>query len=191
MGQVFKYAEDYIEDMQPGSVFVEIGSDRWEGSTEYLANLAEKLFTRLHTVDISAEAQNRVRHPAIDWHVEVGSTWCQNYQGRKIGCVYLDNFDYDWDINQVNSMIQEQKAAYLRDYGMTMNNQACQVEHMKQIVALTPHLATRCVVMFDDTYRYNDCWIGKCGPAVIYLLAQGFEIVRSEEREHGVILVRR
>jgi hypothetical protein len=44
--------------------------------------------------------------------------------------------------------------------------------------------------MFDDTYRYNDCWIGKCGPAVVYLLALGFEIVRDEEREFGIIMIR-
>jgi hypothetical protein len=193
MGQVFKHAVNFTKNIQPFSVFVEIGSDRWEGSTEFLANLAAERNTILHSVDINSSASDRINNPSIKWHVGSGSSWCQQYSaniGKRIGLLYLDNFDYDWDINQVNKMIQDQKIEYLNNYGVTMNNQTCQIEHMKQIIALTPWLASQCIVMFDDTYRYNDCWIGKCGPAVVYLLALGFEIVRDEEREFGVIMIR-
>ena len=193
MGQVFKHAVNFTKNIQPFSVFVEIGSDRWEGSTEFLANLAAERNTVLHSVDINSSASDRINNPSIKWHVGSGSTWCQQYSaniGKRIGLLYLDNFDYDWDINQVNKMIQDQKIEYLNNYGVTMNNQTCQIEHMKQFIALTPWLASQCIVMFDDTYRYNDCWIGKCGPAVVYLLALGFEIVRDEEREFGIIMIR-
>ncbi len=193
MGQIFKHSQNYLDNIQSGSVFVEIGSDRWEGSTEFLANLAMSHSTVLHSVDIDSDASKRIKHPAIKWHIETGSSWCQQYAtkiGQSIGLVYLDNFDYDWDIDQVSSMIQDQKIAYLKNHGVTMDNQTCQTEHMKQIIALTPWLSDRCVVMFDDTYRYNDCWIGKCGPAVIYLLALGFNIVKAEDLDFGVILSR-
>ena len=193
MGQIFKHAVNFAESIQSNSVFVEIGSDRWEGSTEFLANMALEKGTILHSVDIDTDASNRIELSSINWHIGIGSIWCQEYAinvGKHIGLVYLDNFDYDWDINQVNSMIQDQKVSYLKNYGITMNNQSCQIEHMKQIIALTPWLADKCVIIFDDTYCYNDCWIGKCGPAVVYLLALGFSIVRAKDGEFGVILIR-
>lgn len=193
MGQIFKHAEKYSGIIRQGTIFVEIGSDRWEGSTECLADLAQKHNTKLHTVDINTTAQQRITHSAIEWHVAIGSEWCKDYKkhiGQPIGLVYLDNFDYDWDTACLNPMIQQQKASYMQDHGIIMNNQNCQIEHMRQIIGLTPWLDKQCVVIFDDTYRYNDCWIGKSGPVVVYLLAMGFKITQADEHEFGVILTR-
>jgi hypothetical protein len=41
----------------------------------------------------------------------------------------------------------------------------------------------------------NDCWIGKCGPVVVYLLANGYKIITKEAggaagHSYGVILAR-
>ena len=108
---------------------------------------------------------------------------------KKISCLYLDNFDYIWDINlTLNDTDIKQRHFYKEELGITMANQTCQVEHMKQMIALFPYLTDDAVVVFDDTHTLNDCWVGKCGANVIWLLAQGFEIVRQEFFEYGVIM---
>lgn len=188
MGTIFKKLESHIIDPAPGSVFVEIGSDRGEGSTRELDRLAKLHQTRLTTVDVLDNAQ---RHLACeltntDFVIATGSEWARQYSGPPISCLYLDNFDYIWDINENHRPTQLQMAEYA-DRGKTMTNQNSQIEHMAQMLALYPHLAPNAVVMFDDTYQINDCWIGKCGPAVVFLQAQGWSII-ERTTDCGVIL---
>lgn len=200
MGQVFKLAEQYISTVDQDSVFVEIGSDRYEGSTVELAQLAIKYNTVLHTVDMLTEGQDRITQegviPGIIWHQGIGSEWAKNIFptiGKKISCLYLDNFDYDWNVRDKNNPdIQAQKAQYL-ELGLEMNNQNCQVEHLKQTISLLPYMSEHSLVVCDDTYICNDCWIGKSGPAVVYLLAHGYRVIDLPpipQASYGVILVR-
>lgn len=45
---------NYLDSVSPGSVFVEIGNERGEGSTSYLCNLARSFSTNLISVDIES-----------------------------------------------------------------------------------------------------------------------------------------
>lgn len=190
MGAIFRKLESYIA-AEPGSVFVEIGSDRGEGSTYELDRLAGLHNTKLITVDVLTTAkqhfESQLSH--TDFVIASGGTWAQKYSGPPISVLYLDNFDYNWDINEDHKPTKIQMAEYA-SRGETMNNQNSQVEHMTQMLALYSHLTADAVVMFDDTYQVNDCWIGKCGPAVVYLLACGWEVVHRTT-DCGVILTRR
>jgi hypothetical protein len=113
MGKIFEFAEEYLPKVNDNSVFVEIGSDHWEGSTNYFANLAMKHHTVLHTVDIDPDPQNRLKRlPSTVWHCQTGSTWVTDVFptiDKKIACLYLDNFDYDWETTKSSDMIEEQK----------------------------------------------------------------------------------
>lgn len=193
MGDAFKHTEQYLGKTK-NTMFLEIGSDRYEGSTEYFSMLAQKYDAEMHTVDISDKPQRRLSNIPAIWHIGWGSDWCRDQLpklNKKISCVYLDNFDYIWDINLIPSKDHIiQSKFYQEEVGMPMTNQNCQVEHMKQMIALFPYLAEDAVVVFDDTHTLNDCWVGKCGANVIWLLAQGFEIVRQEFFEYGVIMKR-
>jgi len=54
----------YISNIDPASIFVEIGGDRGEGSTQYLADLARRRGTQLYSVDLedlSPDARLRQR----------------------------------------------------------------------------------------------------------------------------------
>jgi hypothetical protein len=54
-------------------------------------------------------------------------------------------------------------------------------------------MSQRCLVICDDTYQLNDCWVGKGGGVVLYLLANEFKIIEKHHKvgdEHGVILTR-
>lgn len=72
--------------------------------------------------------------------------------------------------------------------GFELNNNICQQEHFKQLIALFPYLTDNCTVVFDDTFLAHDCWIGKNGPGVIFLQIHGFKIIAQEQS--GVLLQR-
>jgi hypothetical protein len=98
MGRPYKNIEKYLPEYELG-VFIEIGSDRLEGSTEFLAKLAQSRNTVLHSVDIQIEPQSRIQHPSIYWHVECGSVWAKTTWpliSQPISVVYLDNYDYQY-----------------------------------------------------------------------------------------------
>lgn len=193
MGKIFQLTEKYLPPANSENIFVEIGSDRWEGSTEYFANLAVTSSTILHTVDIDSEAQRRLSQvPGIVWHKGIGSEWTAKVfpeLNKKISCLYLDNFDYNWDTRQINEMIVQQQQQYQQNFGLLMNNQNCQIEHFQQMQHLYPFMSDCSVVVLDDTYQINDCWVGKSGPVVIFLLANGYEI-KETTTDCGVILTR-
>jgi hypothetical protein len=179
--KIFSLLEKHMPAATNG-VFVEIGSDRGEGSTQYLANLAKIHGTRLISVDISNYAQRHHQTVIdnVDFVIETGSTWAKNFAQThtSIALLYLDNFDYMYDINDANT--NEITKKQIQDYairGIEMNNESCQIEHMKQLLALYNSFNQDTVIMFDDTYKFNDCWIGKCGPCVTYLLCQGYEVL--------------
>ena len=196
----FKKTEQWLPPLGSDSVLVEIGSDRYEGSTTHFAEIAVRKETVLHTVDLLKEPQERVNRngivPGIVWHQHEGVTWCQKVfptVGKRIGCLYLDNFDYNWDVTRPNSDILKQQQEYLEKFGIVMNNQNCQTAHLQQMIALLPYMSQNSLVVCDDTYLSNDCWIGKCGPVVIYLIANGYRIVDTENvsgYSYGVILLR-
>jgi hypothetical protein len=192
MGKVYQHIGEYLPATIHG-MFVEIGSDRGEGSTQHLDRLAAQRGTKLITVDMLSKAKSWLETTctSTEFVVSDGATWAQEFAENwtDVAVLYLDNFDYIWDINNVSPAIEVQMRQYASG-GTPMTNQACQIEHLKQLMLLYPCLAPNAVVAFDDTYCYNDCWIGKCGPAVVYLLACGWEVVH-QTIDCGVILTRK
>ena len=189
MGAVYKRSIKYLSDPLGQNIMVEIGSDRYEGSTQFLADLAQSRDQILHTIDIDKSASMRINHPCIKWHHFLGSEWCENILPKlecKIDLLYLDNFDYDWNISLSNKMINEQKKSYQESFNLEMTNQNCQLEHMRQAVGCLPYMNRHGVIVCDDTYLWNDCWVGKCGPVVVWLQAHGW--VLREMFDHGVVL---
>ena len=179
--KIFNSIDKYMPAF-PQGVFVEIGSDRYEGSTNILSVLAKKCGTKLISVDVLSEAQNRLQHKFdnVEFIIESGSNWASEYSkiGTNIAVLYLDNFDYLYDINDANTdpIIKQQIASYATR-GIEMNNVNCQIEHMKQLISLMPKFTPDTLIIFDDTYQLNGCWVGKCGPCVIYLLCLGYEVL--------------
>jgi hypothetical protein len=179
--KIFNSLDKYMPANVQG-VFVEIGSDRHEGSTKILATLAKKYGTKLISIDVSSEAQDRLQHEFdnVEFIIESGSKWASEYAklGTNIAVLFLDNFDYLYDINDANTdlRIKQQIASYA-DRGIKMNNVNCQIEHMKQLISLMPTFDPNTLIIFDDTYQLNGCWVGKCGPCVVYLLCLGYEVL--------------
>jgi hypothetical protein len=191
VGKLYQETHNYIQQVDPKSVFVEIGSDRWEGSTKYFAQLAEQYHTQLITVDIDDSIRDRFENlTSVNFVVAPGEEWAESFGSlnKTISVLYLDNFDYDWEVKQHNPMIATQQQLYKDRYGIEMHNINCQKAHLQQMISLLPYMTKHSVVVCDDTYRYNDCFIGKCGAVIPYLLLNGYTI--QKEQSYGVILSR-
>jgi len=194
LGKLYQHTGKYLLGQFPDAVIVEIGSDRWEGSSAYFADLACHHHMKFVTVDLDEQAAHRVcrsMNPELFQKIEFvhaeGAEWSRRYQGSPIKVLYLDNFDWDWSISSHTDMIAQQKQWY-QDRNITMTNLNCQAAHMMQMVNLFPHMCPQCLVCVDDTYQYNGVYIGKGGAVVPYLTGQGFNILM--EQDYGIILGR-
>lgn len=196
MGKLYQETGQHLQGSCSGEVVLEIGSDRFEGSSYYFADLAVQHDMDFITVDLDAGALDRARRniPAenlscCEFVCAEAQSWTSAFGSRnkKIKVLYLDNFDWDWSTNQHTEMIEQQKRQYA-GYGIVMNNLNCQTAHLAQMVNLLPSMSSTCLVCVDDTYEYNGIFIGKGGAVVPYLLSQGFGMLAA--REYGVILGR-
>jgi hypothetical protein len=186
MGTIYRHIESYLPQSCSG-VFLEIGTDRGEGSTAFLYDVACRKLTSLITVDIDPKAKLRNNCTGPEYVTADADSWTENFR-TSVSMLYLDNFDYIWDINTVAPAQRLQMAQYAqRDQIMT--NQNCQLAHMRQLLNIYDNLLLDAIVVMDDTYCVNDCWIGKCGPGVVFLKARGWQI-RFESLDCGVILSR-
>lgn len=178
--------------VEPDTAWIEIGSERGEGSTMALAGQAQRWGTHLYSVDIDTYARDNLTHDSLTCFVQSGSDWAKNTWptiAKKVSFVYLDNFDWIWDTADISLHICNQIVTYKQKFGIDMDNQNCQLEHFKQALALSPWLADNCVVAMDDTFVNKGVWTGKCGPAVVYLIALGFRCV-NRSMTGGTVLVR-
>lgn len=196
MGSLYKRAKDIVQ-IAPGEVFVEIGSAQGRGgSTHFLNDVAKRLGTVLYSVDIDERSDIFQHIPGVIGVQMSGSEWARDvFSGlnSKIGLLYLDNFDWDWNHRQFRHTVDQQKNEYQTKFGIDLTNNNSQIEHLLQMIHLLPYMSTNGIVICDDTLMLsNGTWTGKCGPVVVYLQAMGWKIleVESEPESFAVMLGR-
>ena len=170
------------------NIAVEIGSENGEGSSLWLHTWAHKHSIKFYSVDVEHRMRERP-YPEINWVVaKLGSIWCKNILpglNKTIKVLYLDNFDWIWDLNNVAPYCQTQIENYATR-GVVMNNQNCQAEHRLQLEYCLPYLDKQSVVIMDDTFYNNGIWDGKCATAIPLLLEHGFSIQGNELATRGI-----
>jgi hypothetical protein len=181
VGDLYRKSPEWIAPPRSGHCLVEIGTARGQGgSTHYFAELAYRRGQDFYTIDVEArdDIVRHVRYPMQSAWMP-GSEWvrrCLPDLGLQIDLLYLDNFDWDYSAQHRCEYIEQQKQEY-QSRGVAMTNQASVREHLAQIIGILPYMAKSGVVICDDTYLYNDCWIGKGGAVVPYLQAHGYTIL--------------
>jgi hypothetical protein len=164
-------------NIDQNNIVLEIGSENGEGSSVWLHHWAKQRNMEFYSVDVEHSRREGV-YSNINWVVtSSGSNWCKNVLpglNKKIKVLYLDNFDWIWEPENMPEWMQGQIDSYARR-GVTMNNQNCQEEHRLQVEYCLPYLDEQSVVIMDDTFYY-DHWDGKCATAIPLLLQNGFEI---------------
>jgi hypothetical protein len=106
---------------------------------------------------------------------------------EKISLVYLDNFDWDYELNdQGNSdgRYEVHKTNYRNKFKIEMTNLNSQAAHLMQAVYLISLnlLTENCIIVCDDTWYIprEGIYSGKCSAAIPYLLANGFQVADTQ-----------
>ncbi len=167
-----------------GHLFVEIGSERGEGSTLYLQKLATETKNEFITVDIDPIYLG----PKINAVTMSGEQWVSTALPlikKKVSLAYLDGFDW---INKPEAVRAGTAPAdtynLISEYskkGLKLNNVESSLSCLRQVTGMLPHMADRCAIIFDDTWfdAKSDTFMGKGGSSVYFLLANGFELISA------------
>jgi hypothetical protein len=198
MGQIFRRAEKYLDQIDSGS-WLEIGSSRRgdDGSTRVISEWATVKDSYLDTVDADPRVCDAVRRLNLNRTTvinQTGEEYLKNFlgSGDLISFLYLDNFDWDWHPLNTEVFVQDQIVRY-QSLGLEMNNVNCQAAHLNQSILASRVLTERSLIVCDDTWFFPGwgVWCGKSGAAVPYLLSQGFRVLETEEYPvYGTILGR-
>jgi hypothetical protein len=174
-------------NVDQNNIVLEIGSENGEGSSLWLHKWATERNIEFYSIDVEHRQRENI-YPDINWIVaSSGSEWCKNVLSglnKKIKVLYLDNFDWIWEPENIPGWIQVQIDSYAQR-GVTMNNQNCQEEHRLQVEYCLPYLDEQSVVIMDDTFYNNGQWDGKCATAIPLLLKNGFKMHGTEYATRG------
>jgi hypothetical protein len=170
------------------NVVIEIGSERGEGSSVWLYKWSKRHNIEFYSIDVEHRMREKT-YPEINWVVtSSGSDWCKNILpglNKKIKVLYLDNFDWIWDENNMKPYIHAQISEYATR-GIEMNNPNCQEEHRLQLEYCLPYLDEQSVVIMDDTYYNQNAELdGKCATVIPLLLQNGFKMHGTEYATRG------
>lgn len=194
MSEIYKLIDDYLPEL--GSLeglVLEIGSERGEGSTAYLDNLAKQNGAHFVTVDIDQPRIEEINKQGIHAVCQKGEDFIPTLSGKPVSIAYLDNYDWNWWVGRENSdkhWVQHQIDWYKDHHEIEMSNVECQQIHLLQSILLEEKTTDNSLIVFDDTWldSYYQVYKGKGGAAVTYLLLKGYKVLFTQE--YGTILGR-
>jgi len=181
-GMPYKILQDdrYFNDIvfDKNDIILEIGSSWYDDHTVHLYNYSQKHGVDFMTVDV-VDVPGKLSY--VDSRLcKSGSEWCKDVLptlNKKVKILHLDNFDWMYHPDSLDSHIQSQIESYL-SRGIVMNNENSQAEHCLQVQYCMPFMAEQSIVIMDDTYLdgLDQFWNGKCGTAVQVLLNNGYMV---------------
>ena len=185
---------DHKEDMADfttGLTFLEVGSDRGEGSTKVLAELALSLGMKFVTVDMDDAVSDKVRpvveavHPEFMAICAKGEDYILTLPDNSIAVAYLDAYD----TMPPDRMLPADMAQPYSRLGGWKNHEAWRM-HLIASMALDFKLVPGGLLCFDDTWRKNGVWASRSKGymALPWLLANGYREVAYVD---GSILLRK
>ena len=207
MGTYYRNVEKYLDKIDRG-VWVEIGTERGEGSTRFFADLAKTHATKFFAVDadpdqIAISSELLKVNGVIPEYINVINAKGEDFLGdlsqtigdEKISLAYLDNFDWDyWLGRQEEPFVAGVKQNYIDKMQVEMTNMNSQVTHLAQAMWLVHMMADNSIIICDDTWfhPHEGVFIGKCSAAIPYLILNGYEIIHNEgyRQNSGAILAR-
>lgn len=178
----YKLVQDVL--IYPDDIILEIGSDRGEGSTWYLAEHAVKTGSRLVTIDIDPNITSQVSKIVSERKLPVSVIegdatqilidWRPNTRLTRFA--YLDGWDYPYD--NMNSAILNPQIQRYRERKQALTKQASADHHLALVVQLNQYImASNSIIVIDDTWRDStNTWQGKGARAIPYLLNEDWVI---------------
>lgn len=169
------YAAARWLDYQPGEVILEVGADRDEGSTPWLAQFGASVGVSVVVVDVDQAACDRINdlfnvRAICGLAEQVLQDWAQ-----PIRFAWLDGHDWPYEGPEYPpGCWDNQRDEYLAR-GQEYSQAASQASHLRIAELIADRVVLGGVVAFDDTWWLGQDWDGKGGTAVPYLLNRGFE----------------
>jgi hypothetical protein len=207
VGRYYAKTKEYIDRIDTG-VWVEFGVDRGEGSTQFFSQMAKDKAIRFYAVDADidqiVQIQTKLKvNDQIPEHIQVihstGETFLKSYNKEKISLAYLDNFDWDYELNDAGNSdgkYKHHKDNYQNKLKVEMTNLNSQAAHLLQAIYLVSFnlLTDNCIIICDDTWYIprEGIYSGKCSAAIPYLLANGFQVAdkQGSRNNSGCILTK-
>ena len=174
---------------------VEIGAGRGEGSTDFFAGLVVGFSKFQHyAVDFDPEAYEVCKNyseriPNSHAYCMTGENFLQEIFPKfntKICYAYLDNFDYNYNPAHMPWWVSVQQKRYL-ELGVEMTNENSEKAHLEQTKLLQPHVADKCIIQLDDTFKVHNEWKGKGAQAVPWLLENNWKLVYTHAHTAALI----
>ena len=173
------------------SVIVEIGSARTkefqDSSTFFFENLSIKYDTDFFTIDFSDEVIDSIPNTFSQIKLkESGEVFLKNYSNyskKKIGILYLDNFDIIYNEKHKKSLLSRVGDTYSKK-NIDLTNENSAKVHLEQLKLSLKYLHSKAHIIIDDTSFRQNKWFGKGALCVPYLLENGFQI--SLKNEDGI-----
>ena len=158
----------------PGEVILEVGADRDEGSTPFLAGLGPLVVV----VDIDPWAC--VRAGQVPGNVQVMQGLAEQVLvgwDSPIRFAWLDGHDWPYDGPEYPPGCWDQQERQYRARGQDYSKVASQASHLQIAKLIAGSVVPGGIIAFDDTWYTGDCWDGKGGAAVPHLLERDhFEV---------------
>lgn len=171
---------EQFNDFQTGEIVVEVGSERGEGSTEWLAGFCASHNIMFWTIDVDPrifeEAVTLLRpyHDCIAYNGRAEDFLTDGDAGP-IRFAYLDGFDCIPVGFEKEPFVDFHRRRY-RELGLSMTNRWSQASHLVQAALVDVRSASRCAILIDDTSKTQRGWHGKGALAMPYLESRGFEL---------------
>lgn len=209
MGTYYKNVEPWLDKIDNG-VWIELGVDRGEGSTQWFADKAKGRGVDFYGVDmdpdqiqrakkslasktasVNADGSMTVTVGDVPDHIHLvvnkGELFLQEFKNsnpdKKVSLAYLDNFDWDyWLGREEEAFVAGVKQNYIDKMGIEMSNINSQLTHLLQACHLMSMMTENSIVICDDTWAMPEEGIfsGKCSAAIPFLMLHGFKIVHGE-----------
>lgn len=165
-------------DVLPGECVVEIGSERGEGSTAWLADFCHKRAINFYTVDVDPLVHETAvktvdGYRCCSAHLGPGEEFLPGLK-EKIRFAYLDAFDCIPAGFEKEPFIDFYTRRY-EELGLrAMTNENSARSHLALTRLVVKRAASRCAILIDDTDLTDGGWLGKGRLAAPFLSRKGF-----------------
>lgn len=191
----FSLFDQFLDQLETGGLFVEIGTARDGGSTYSLQKLAKKTSNEFVTVDINPIMLGQ----GIKSFTMSGEQWIREELPKvkkPITLLFLDNFDWTYNPTLVRRGAANPDMSNLIDEyskrGLQLDNVQSTLCHTKQLIGILPKMSSKAIVLLGDTWfdASLDTFVGKGSAAVYLLMASGYQVISGSSKEKFIMLGR-
>ena len=169
MPSVYYHAEKYLDKIDKGA-WLEIGTERGDGSTKWFCQKSKECGAKFYAVDIDDDQIAKLKSLLIDpetntlfshvtLEISKGEDFLKDFYIKYkqfISLVYLDNFDWNYWIGHEDQWVIDIANKYQNKFNTQMTNINSQIAHLLQAVALMPLLTPNALVVCDDTWFMSE-----------------------------------